>query len=270
MLPDSCGRCSIRHAVDLSSVYILGVRVDCVTFQQTLELIETFIAQGTPHQIVTVNPEFVMMAQRNLAFRKVINQSALALPDGIGVWWASRYLGCPVPERVPGVDLVVRLAQLSACKGYRMYFLGAMPGVAARAAAMLQRRFPGAVVAGSYAGSPRIEENAAIVRRIRAQNPDILFVAFGAPAQDLWIARNLAALRVPVCVGVGGSFDYIAGVRPLAPQWMRKIGLEWFHRLITQPWRWRRMLALPLFVWCVLWSKSNWKVCHPADPQSHL
>ncbi|PWH18255.1 MAG: acetylglucosaminyldiphospho-UDP acetyl-beta-D-mannosaminyltransferase [Ardenticatenia bacterium] len=270
MLLDSCGRCSIQHAVDLPSVYILGVRVDRVTFQQTLELLEAFIAQGTPHQIVTVNPEFVMLAQRNLEFRKVINQSALALPDGIGVWWASRHLGYPVPERVPGVDLVMRLAQLSARKGYRMYFLGAMPGVAARAAAVLQSRFPGAVVVGSYAGSPRIEENAAIVQRIRAQNPDILFVAFGAPTQDLWIARNLEALGVPVCVGVGGSFDYIAGVRPLAPQWMRRVGLEWFHRLITQPWRWRRMLALPVFVWRVLWSKSNWKDPRPANPPSHL
>ncbi|MGQ9503001.1 MAG: WecB/TagA/CpsF family glycosyltransferase [Anaerolineae bacterium] len=247
----------IQHAVDLSSVYILDVRVDRVTFQQALALIETFIAQGTPHQIVTVNPEFVMLAQRNVAFRKVINQSALALPDGIGVWWASRRLGHPIPERVPGVDLVVRLAELSASKGYRMYFLGAMPGVAARAAAVLQKRFPGAVVVGSYSGSPRVEENAAIVQRICMQHPDILFVAFGAPAQDLWIARNLEALDVPVCIGVGGSFDYIAGVRPLAPQWMRKIGLEWLHRLITQPWRWRRMLALPLFVWHVLWSRPN-------------
>lgn len=246
-------------------MYILGVRVDCVTFQQTLDLIETFIAQGTPHQIVTVNPEFVMLAQRNAEFRKVINQSALALPDGIGVWWASRHLGRPIPERVPGVDLVVRLAAVSASKGYRMYFLGAMPGVAARAAAILQSRFPGAVVAGSYSGSPRAEENTAIVQRIRMQHPDILFVAFGAPAQDLWIARNLEALSVPVCMGVGGSFDYIAGVRPLAPQWMRKVGLEWFYRLITQPWRWRRMLALPLFAWQVLWSKPNWKKDHSAD-----
>ena len=238
-------------------MYILGVRVDCVTFRQTLELIEAFIAEGTPHQIVTVNPEFVMLAQRNAEFRRVINQSALALPDGIGVWWASRHLGRPIPERVPGVDLVVSLAQLSASKGYRMYFLGAMPGVAARAAAVLQRRFPGAVVVGSYAGSPRTEENEAIVQRIRMQRPDVLFVAFGAPAQDLWIARNLEALHVPVCVGVGGSFDYIAGVRPLAPWWMRKIGLEWFYRLVTQPWRWRRMLALPVFVWRVLRSRPS-------------
>lgn len=269
MLPNSCGRCSIQHAADVSSVYILGVRVDRVTFQQTLDRIEGFIAQGTPHQIVTVNPEFVMLAQHNPEFRRVINQSALALPDGIGVWWASRYLGRPIPERVPGVDLVVRLAQLSARKGYRMYFLGAMPGVAAQAAAVLQERFPGAVIAGSYPGSPRIEENAAIVQRIQAQNPDILFVAFGAPAQDLWIARNLEALRVPVCMGVGGSFDYIAGVRPLAPQWMRNLGLEWFYRLITQPWRWRRMLALPRFVWHVLWSKTHQKDHDPADSPSH-
>jgi len=238
-----------------SPLFILNVRVDEVTFEQALAQIEGFIADGRPHQIATINPEFVMAAQADHEFRRIINNAALALPDGIGVWWASHRLGRPLPERVPGVDLVERLASLSATKGYRLYFLGAMPGVAEQVVAVLQARYPGVVVAGSHAGSPRPEDEDNIVAHIRAQQPHILFVAFGAPAQDHWIARNLERLDVPVCIGVGGSFDYIAGIRPLAPAILRRFGLEWLHRLITQPWRWRRMLALPQFAWRVLWSQ---------------
>jgi N-acetylglucosaminyldiphosphoundecaprenol N-acetyl-beta-D-mannosaminyltransferase len=241
--------------VEQDSIFVLGVRVDAVTFDQTLARIEAFIAGGRPRQIATVNPEFVMAAQTDAEFRRIINASALALPDGIGVWWASRRQGRPLPDRIPGVDLVERLAALSADRGYRIYFLGAMPGVADKAVQTLRSRYPALVVAGTYSGSPRPEDEEAIVDRIRTARPHILLVAYGAPTQDYWIARNLSRLGVPVCIGVGGSFDYIAGIYPRAPRWLRRIGLEWLHRLTTQPWRWRRMLALPRFAWRVLWSK---------------
>jgi len=232
-------------------LFILGVRVDRITFDQTLSCIEDFIAAGGPHQIVTVNPEFVMAAQAEPEFRRIINRAALALPDGVGVCWAGRRLGQPLPERVPGVELVERLAALSARKGYRIYFLGAQPGVAERAAARLAARHAGMHVAGTHAGSPETCDDAGSLARIRAGGPHILLVAYGAPAQDYWIDRNMARLGVPVCIGVGGTFDYLAGVRPLAPRWLRRCGLEWLYRLITQPWRWRRMLALPRFAWRV-------------------
>jgi N-acetylglucosaminyldiphosphoundecaprenol N-acetyl-beta-D-mannosaminyltransferase len=235
------------------SLLILGVRVDAITFDAALACIEGYIADGRPHQIVTVNPEFVMTSQSNAEFRRVINEAALALPDGTGVWWASRRLGQPVPERIPGVDLVDRLASLSADRGFRIYLLGALPGVAEQAAKVLCARYARLTVAGAYAGSPRAEDEAGIIAQVRAAHPHVLLVAYGAPAQDMWIARNLDRLGVPVCIGVGGAFDYLAGVRPLAPRWLRRIGLEWLHRLVTQPWRWRRMLALPRFVWRVLW-----------------
>jgi N-acetylglucosaminyldiphosphoundecaprenol N-acetyl-beta-D-mannosaminyltransferase len=151
------------------------------------------------------------------------------------------------------VDLVDRLASLSADKGFRIYLLGAMPGVAERAAKVLCTHYAGLIVAGTDAGSPRAEDEAGIIAQVRAAHPHILLVAYGAPAQDMWIARNLDRLGVPVCIGVGGAFDYLAGVHPLAPRWLRRIGLEWLHRLVTQPWRWRRMLALPRFMWRVLW-----------------
>ncbi len=239
------------------SLFVLGVRVDAVTFDQALGYIEDFIARGDPHQIVTVNPEFVMVAQSDREFRRIINGSALALPDGVGVWWASRRARRPVPERIPGVDLVERLAAMSAERGYRLYFLGAKPGVAEQAAAVLRGRYPGLVVAGTWAGSPRPEDEEAILARVRAARPHILLVAYGAPAQDHWIHRTMHRSGIPVCIGVGGSFDYIAGVHPRAPRWLRQLGLEWLHRLVTQPWRWRRMLALPRFAWRVLRSKQN-------------
>jgi N-acetylglucosaminyldiphosphoundecaprenol N-acetyl-beta-D-mannosaminyltransferase len=241
----------------VDSLFVLGVRIDAVTFEQVIARIEEFIADGRSHQIVTVNPEFVMAAQSDAEFRAIINSSALALPDGVGVWWASRHLGRSVPERIPGVDLVDRLAALSSECGYRLFFLGAMPGVADRAVEILRERYPGLAVAGIYSGSPRAEEETAIIERICATRPDVLFVAYGAPAQDRWIARHMDRLGVPVCIGVGGSFDYIAGVHPRAPRWMRQLGLEWLHRLVTQPWRWRRMLALPRFAWQVLWSRHH-------------
>jgi N-acetylglucosaminyldiphosphoundecaprenol N-acetyl-beta-D-mannosaminyltransferase len=240
------------EAKTYNSLFILGVRVDGVTFDQAVAFMEAFINEGRPHQVVTVNPEFVMVAQRDAEFRSIINHAALALPDGVGVWWASRRLGCPVPDRIPGVDLVDRLASLSAQRGYRLFLLGAMPGVAERAARALCDRYPPLVIAGTYGGSPRPAEEDAIVACIRASRPHILLVAYGAPAQDRWISRHLERLEVPVCIGVGGSFDYLAGVRPRAPGWLRRAGLEWLHRLMTQPWRWRRMLALPRFAWQVL------------------
>jgi N-acetylglucosaminyldiphosphoundecaprenol N-acetyl-beta-D-mannosaminyltransferase len=248
---------SVTKPSAVDSLFVLGVRIDAVTFEQVIACIEEFIADGRSHQIVTVNPEFVMAARSDAEFRGIINSSALAVPDGVGVWWASRHLGRPLPERIPGVDLVERLAALSSERGYRLFFLGAMPGVADKAVEVLRECYPGLILAGTHSGSPRVEEEAVITERVCSTRPHVLFVAYGAPAQDHWIARNMDRLEVPVCIGVGGSFDYIAGVHPRAPRWMRQLGLEWLHRLITQPRRWRRMLALPRFVWQVLWSRDH-------------
>jgi N-acetylglucosaminyldiphosphoundecaprenol N-acetyl-beta-D-mannosaminyltransferase len=242
---------------DYRSSHILGVRVDDITFEETISAIREFIEERSPHQIVTVNPEFVMTAQANDEFRHVINHADLSLPDGIGIWWASRWLGAPIRQRVPGVDLVQSLAGLSHETECRIFLLGAMPGVAERAAAEMLRSHPNAKFVGTFSGAPDLDAAPDIIAEIRAATPDILLVAFGAPAQDLWIARHIDQLDVPVCIGVGGSFDYIAGERPLAPNLLRRIGLEWFFRLLTQPWRWRRMLALPRFAWRVLWSNCH-------------
>ena len=120
---------------------------------------------------------------------------------------------------------------------------------------MLNARHPGLRIVGTYAGSPSVEEEDAIVARVRAVQPDMLFVAYGAPRQDLWIRRNLQRLEVPVCMGIGGTLDFVAGVAKRAPRWMRRVGLEWLYRLVQQPWRWRRMMVLPKFAWLVFTSR---------------
>jgi N-acetylglucosaminyldiphosphoundecaprenol N-acetyl-beta-D-mannosaminyltransferase len=235
-----------------SSVRILGLRVDALTYEDLLAAIGDFIAQGTPHQIATLNPEFVMEAQGNAAFRDLLERADLCMADGVGLLWAARRQGNPLPERVTGSDGVPRIAERAARVGWRLFLLGAAPGVAQRTAEILTGRYPGLRIAGAYPGSPADEEAGAIIARIRAASPDILFVAFGAPNQDLWIAHHLHALGVPVMMGVGGAFDHIAGVRRRAPGWLQRLNLEWLFRLITQPWRWRRQLALPRFVWAVI------------------
>lgn len=226
---------------------ILGIRVDDVTMDEALAMVDAFIADGGPHQITTVNPEFVVEAQRNAPFRVVLEGADLSLPDGVGLLWAARALRQPLRERVAGSDMVPEVARLSARRGYRLYLLGAAPGVAERAAEMLARDCPGLRIVGTHAGSPSPCDEDDIVARVVAAEPDVLFVAYGAPRQDLWIYRNLHRLNVPVCMGVGGALDFIAGVAVRAPEWMRRAGLEWLHRLWRQPWRWRRMLALPRF-----------------------
>jgi N-acetylglucosaminyldiphosphoundecaprenol N-acetyl-beta-D-mannosaminyltransferase len=235
-----------------SHINILGTPVHVVTRQQTLAWVKWAMTRPGLHQIATTNPEFVMAAQQDADFRGVLWQADLCIPDGIGLIWASRWLKRPLPERVPGSELVYLLAEQAAQNGWRLFLLGAAPGVADQAAAIFQERYPGLIIVGTYAGSPALEENDEILARINRSQADMLFVAYGAPRQDKWIARNRQKLpTVRVAIGVGGSLDFVTGKSIRAPRWLQKLGLEWLHRLYHEPWRWRRMLALPRFVWRV-------------------
>lgn len=238
------------------SVRILGVRVDALTYADLLDQIGRFIRAGGTHHVCTTNPEFVMEARRNPPFRQVLEQADLCMADGVGLLWAARRQGQKLPERVTGSDGVPLIAQRAAREGWRLFFLGAGPGIAAQAADILCARYPGLPVAGVHEASPADADAPAIIARVRAARPDILFVAYGAPRQDLWIAQHRDELGVPVMMGVGGTFDHITGARKRAPQWVQRLNLEWLFRLVTQPWRWRRQLDLPKFVWAVLTEKS--------------
>lgn len=233
---------------------ILGIPADPISFEQLLAQIGVWISQhgGQCRQICTINPEFLVMAQQNLDFRGVLLRSSLNIIDGWGAVWALRRQGVAVPERVTGSDGVPLIAERSAREGWRLFLLGAAEGVAGEVAAIFHARYPAIQIVGVYAGSPHPDDEDEILRRVNAAQPDILLVAYGAPAQDLWIDRHLPRLNVAVAIGVGGTFDFIAGRIPRAPRWMRQNRLEWLFRLYKQPSRWRRMLRLPVFVYLVL------------------
>jgi N-acetylglucosaminyldiphosphoundecaprenol N-acetyl-beta-D-mannosaminyltransferase len=227
------------------AIQMLGVRIDDVTMRETLAWADGVVRQGAARQIATVNIEFLMAARRNSAFREVLNAADLCIPDSVGILWGARILGCPLRERVAGSDLTGELAALAAARGYRLFLLGAAPGVADLAARRLLERYPALQIAGTYAGSPAPDEEAKIAARVRAAGTQILLVAYGAPQQDLWVARNIERTGAALAMGVGGSLDFIAGVAERAPKSWQRLGLEWLYRLYRQPWRWRRMLALP-------------------------
>lgn len=231
---------------------VLGIGVDRLDIVGSAARIAAFVAARTPRQVVTVNPEFVIAARRDPGFRRVLRQADLATADGMGIVWAARILGERLPERVGGVELLHQVAENAARLGHTLFLLGAQPGVATAAGEVLVRQYPGLRIVGADAGSPDPADEEMIIAMVQQARPDILFVAFGAPAQDLWIARTLPRLGVPVAIGVGGAFDYLAGRVPRAPELLQRAGLEWLYRLVIQPWRWRRMLALPRFAALVI------------------
>jgi N-acetylglucosaminyldiphosphoundecaprenol N-acetyl-beta-D-mannosaminyltransferase len=244
----------------VDSIEVLGVRVDGATYDDVLAQTDAFVASRQPHQIVTLNPEMLVAAQADPAFRKMLNEADLNVADGVGLMFAARWLGHPLRERVTGSDGVYRLASHCARRGYRPFLLGAAPGVAELVAERLVAANPSLKIAGTHAGSPRIEDEEDIISRVRATAPDLLLVAYGVPAEERWIARNRDRLGVPVMIGVGGAFDFVVGVARRAPVWMRRMGLEWLYRLIREPWRWRRQLALPRFALLVVRQRIGGKV----------
>jgi N-acetylglucosaminyldiphosphoundecaprenol N-acetyl-beta-D-mannosaminyltransferase len=216
-----------------------------------VDQVERFVDSGGHHLVATVNPEFVMRARRDREFARVIESADLCLADGVGVVWAARRQGCVLQMPVTGVDLIPPLASLCARRGFHLFLLGAAPGVAAELAARLRAEHPGLEVA-SHSGSPDPAADDEAVGMVTAHRTQVLLVAFGAPAQELWIERLRSRLEVAVAVGVGGSFDFLTGRVPRAPAWMRRAGLEWLHRLGRQPWRLRRMAVLPAYAVRVL------------------
>lgn len=235
---------------------ILGVAIDDVTLSEAVARLQQWVRQGTGHlrHVVTVNPEFIIAARQQPPFHRALNAADLATADGVGIILAARLLGRPLRGRVTGVDLVEALAAAQDPE-MRLFLLGAGPGIAERAATELTARYPGCVISSTWAGSPRPEDSAEIVERVQRSGANVLLVAFGHPQQDLWIAEHraeLASCGILVAMGIGGTLDYLAGVVPRAPKLIRRLGFEWLYRLIRQPWRWRRQLALPQFIALIL------------------
>lgn len=233
-------------------VEILGIPFDVLTMEMALEKIQDFIAQGTPHQVVTANAEMVMLAQEDKAFRELLSAADLVTGDGAGVVWASKKTVKPLPERVTGVDLVNNLLPIAAREGYGIFLFGAGPGVAEEAAKKMREKYPTLEIVGVENGYFQPQDEQTIVEKIRTAQPQILLVALGFPRQEKWIQKNLHNLGVPVAIGVGGTLDVFSGQVLRAPVWMQKSNLEWLYRLLKEPQRAVRMLALPKFVLRVL------------------
>jgi exopolysaccharide biosynthesis WecB/TagA/CpsF family protein len=236
-------------------VKLLSYPISRLSTIDLLDQIDAWMQSNAFHHVVTLNPEMIMIARRDPVFDVVVRRADLTLPDGVGLLLAAKWRGTPLPERVTGSDSLPHIAERAAARGWRLFLLGAAEGVAEQAAAELVRRYPTLQIAGVYAGSPAPEDEEAIVERVNAARPDLLFVAYGAPEQDKWIARNSTRLNVRMAMGVGGAFDFIAGIVPRAPQAWRNAGVEWLYRLIKQPWRWRRMLRLPRFLLAAMYEK---------------
>lgn len=236
----------------LERTEILGCRLDVVDMTGALQVIEDAVKNRELSQVITLNAEMIYRAQHDWQLRDIYSQARLVTPDGIGVVWALRRAGWQIGRRVTGIGLTLNILELAREKNWRIFFLGAKPGVAQEAARKLAAAENPLEVAGVHHGYFADEESPAIIELIRATRPDILLVGLGAPRQDIWIAQHLDELQVPVCIGVGGTFDVLAGKVRRAPRFWRRLGMEWLYRLLSEPSRIGRQLALPRFAWLVL------------------
>ncbi len=253
----------------LSKVYqkpkktqILGVGINFQNLEEIVSGVEEWLDSNKQYQITTPNPEQLVLARKDEEFKKILNQADLAIPDGIGIVWAAKFLNKNLDrklKRLAGIDLMIELCKLAAKKNRRIFLLGAQNKIAQKTAEQLRSKYR--VEKIKYCGGPSDIKNESevekqkIIKKINFFKPDFLFVAYGAPFQEKWIAANLPDLKVRIAMSVGGAFDYISGKVKRAPAWARKIGLEWLWRLINQPWRLKRQLKLINFLFLILQEK---------------
>lgn len=251
---------------------VAGVNIDNLSKDEVLRKVDEFVESKEPHYIVTPYSEMIVFAQRDENYKNVLNHAGLALPDGIGILWAAKYLSLKsrhfslltslaaiifkpkyirsvVREQITGSRFVYDLAKLAARKNYSLALVGGQGNVAAQASYELKKHFPNLNIKLAVSGRPFDDR---IVKEIHDSNSDILLLAYSPPKQEVWMSRNYQNLNCSVTIGLGGTFDYLAGIRPSAPHFLRYLGLEWLWRLITQPWRIMRMWnAVPVFIWKV-------------------
>lgn len=218
--------------------------VDALTFAESLDMLEQLIEQPGVSQHAVVNAAKVVAAQDDDDLVAALNACDLVNADGMSVVWASRLVGDPVPERVTGIDLMMALLERAAERGWPVYLLGARQEVVEEVERRLHSRWPGLVVAGARNGYWSLDEESDVVTGVRNSGARILFVAMGSPKKELWVATHRPDLGVNLVMGVGGSFDVVAGRTKRAPGWMQAWGLEWFYRFVQEPRRmWRRYLV---------------------------
>ena len=243
---------NVTHSEQNPRVQILGIPIDRLTMDQTIDRLEQFIAEGTPHQVVTADSSGIVLAQSDPHFFQILQTADLVTADSVGVIWAAKRQGEPIPERVSGVDIFARLCQKSAEKGYRLFFLGSAPGVAETAAERCCLQSPGCNVVGTRHGYFPEESDEVVAQEIAATKPDVLFVAMGMPRQEKFIYKTRDIIRAPVAIGVGGTLDVFSGRVKRARRMVQKLKLEWLWRTLQNPKKMSKAKNLPVFVKMVL------------------
>lgn len=223
---------------------ILGIQFDNLTQEEAAQAGADFLASGTFHYVVTPNPEFMLAAEKDSEFRRILNEADLVLPDGIGVVYSAKILGTPLKSRVAGIDFATDLLSHLNQRGGRLYLLGAKPGVAQEAGRRICMRYPNVVLCGTHDGY--FTDDAPVVREVSDAAPDLMFVCLGAPKQERWMAQWGKHTGAKVAIGLGGALDVFAGNVERAPEGWQKLGLEWAYRLKKEPGRIGRMAKLPL------------------------
>lgn len=242
------GQMNRKGEIMSEKVEIVGVMIDRVTMSEAVRKLSGFLQGERCNMVFTPNSEILMDAVKDRELEDILNKGQLVVPDGIGVVIASKFYGTPLEERVAGFDLMSRLFVLADERKSKIFMLGGKEGVAQEAAEKLKLRFPGLEVVGIRNGYFDSGDEAAIIDEINKSGADILLAALGAPKQEKFIFRHHDALKVKIAMGVGGSLDVLAGRAQRAPDFYQKAGLEWFYRLIKEPWRLGRMMRLPKFI----------------------
>lgn len=224
----------------------LGVDVSPLNYEEIIDDLRTRMMDGKQSTIIAVNPEKVIKAEENEELRGLINGSTYQIPDGVGILLASKLKGGSITSRVTGVDMMERLIRFAAEEHHKVFLYGAKEEVVTEAKRKLEEKYPGLIISGYENGY--VQDQQALVEKINESGAELLFVAMGSPKQELWIREHMPHLNVKVFQGVGGSFDVFAGKVQRAPSFYRKLGLEWLYRLMKEPHRFKRQLALPRFL----------------------
>lgn len=247
----------MNKPLNIPHVSIFGIRVSKLNMQQTVESLVQAIASRQTIQVITANPIMLMTALQQPAYMAMMQRAELIVPDGAGLVWAASYVGDPVAEKVAGIDLMHQLLAIGEGKGWRIFLLGASSEIIQITADKLKMRYPKLKLVGIRDGYFKENEEEAVLNQIREAAPDILLVGRSADKQEPWIDQHKASLGIPVIMGIGGSFDVLSGKLKRAPKIFIRLRLEWFYRLLQEPWRYRRMLLLPKFVVKVIRDKGK-------------
>ncbi len=237
----------------MKPVEIMGVPITPITRHQIPEIIADYLEETQCRSIMTPNPEMVMAAQKHDGLMDALKSSDLVLPDGIGLIIASKIKKMGLKERVTGIDTMDQILYYCHQTEKRVFLLGSKPGVAEQAATNIKEKYSGIQIAGTHHGYFDNDDSAHMIQMINQSHADVLFAGLGFPRQEIWIQQQRGELKCKIAMGIGGSLDVYAGVAKRAPLAFQKVGLEWFYRLMKEPWRIKRMTVLPQFLWKIIW-----------------